>query len=242
MKIKNPFKTLKTHEWVLYLASVSSVVIAFIISKIAFSNSDGSTILTLAASLVGVTALIFVAKGAVIGQILTVAFSLLYSIVSYEFRYYGEMITYLFMTMPIAIAAVVEWVKHPFKDNPNEVQAVKTSGKTILLLFTLASITTAIFYFILKYFNTPHLFFSTLSITTSFMASSLTLVRSPLYGVGYAANDIVLIVLWTLATLENTAYLPFVVCFIVFFCNDIYGYFNWKKILKRQSDVASKKD
>ncbi len=242
MKIKNPFKTLKTHEWVFYLASVSSVVIAFIIGKIAFLNSSGSTILTLAASLVGVTALIFVAKGAVIGQILTVAFSLLYSIVSYEFRYYGEMITYLFMTMPIAIAAVVEWVKHPFKDNPNEVQAVKTSGKTILLLFTLASITTAIFYFILKYFDTPHLFFSTLSITTSFMASSLTLVRSPLYGVGYAANDIVLIVLWTLATLENTAYLPFVVCFSVFFCNDIHGYFNWKNILKRQSNVASKKD
>lgn len=75
-----------------------------------FLIGSTSGYLTLAASLVGVTALIFVSKGDVTGQVLTVVFSILYAVISYTFQYYGEMITYLGMTMPIAIMSVVSWL------------------------------------------------------------------------------------------------------------------------------------
>lgn len=64
---------------------------------------DRENYLTLAASLIGVTSLIFNAKGNPIGQVLMVIFSLLYGIISYTFAYYGEMVTYLGMTMPMAV-------------------------------------------------------------------------------------------------------------------------------------------
>ena len=64
---------------------------------------DRENYLTLAASLIGVTSLIFNAKGNPIGQVLMVLFSLLYGIISYTFAYYGEMVTYLGMTMPMAV-------------------------------------------------------------------------------------------------------------------------------------------
>ena len=64
---------------------------------------DRENYLTLAASLIGVTSLIFNAKGHPIGQVLMVIFSLLYGIISYTFAYYGEMVTYLGMTMPMAV-------------------------------------------------------------------------------------------------------------------------------------------
>lgn len=64
---------------------------------------DWENYLTLAASLIGVTSLIFNAKGNPIGQVLMVIFSLLYGIISYTFAYYGEMVTYLGMTMPMAV-------------------------------------------------------------------------------------------------------------------------------------------
>ena len=58
---------------------------------------------------------------------------------------------------------------------------------------------------------------------------------APVMGVtAYAANDLVLIVLWTLATAENPSYLPMVVCFIMFFLNDMYGFFNWRRMARRQ--------
>ena len=61
--------------------------------------------------------MIFNAKGNPIGQFLTIVFSLLYGIISYGFSYYGEMITYLGMTMPMSVFALVSWIKNPYKDN-----------------------------------------------------------------------------------------------------------------------------
>lgn len=83
---------------------------------------------TLAASLIGVTSLIFNAKGNPFGQFLMVIFSLLYGIISFTFSYYGEMLTYLGMTMPMAIFALISWLKNPHNGNKAEVK-VNSLGK-----------------------------------------------------------------------------------------------------------------
>lgn len=85
--------------------------VVFIVGS--FCAFDRENYLTLAASLIGVTSLIFNAKGNPIGQVLMVLFSLLYGIISYTFAYYGEMITYLGMTMPMAVFALISWLKNP---------------------------------------------------------------------------------------------------------------------------------
>ena len=90
-------------------------------------------------------------------------------------------------------------------------------------------IVTAVFYYILVVFDTPNIIFSTISIVTSFLAAALTMLRSSYYAVWYAANDIVLIILWVLASMENSAYIPVVVNFGIFFINDMYGYISWKR-------------
>ena len=69
---------------------------------LAFAAFDRENWLALGASLIGVTSLIFNARGNPVGQALMVVFSLLYGMISWSFRYYGEMVTYLGMTMPMA--------------------------------------------------------------------------------------------------------------------------------------------
>lgn len=226
MKLTNPFKSLNLFEWILWGMSVTTIVVSSVVS-------GKSSMLETISSIIGVTALIFVAKGLVIGQALTVVFSILYGIVSLQFHYYGEMITYLFMSMPIALLATIEWIRHPYKDT-EVVEVSKVSKKQIFIMCVLGIATTAVFYFILKAFNTPNLFFSTLSVTTSFTAAYLTFLRSPYYGIGYGLNDIVLIVLWVLASIEDISYLPMVMCFVMFLLNDLYGFFNWKRLSKEQ--------
>ena len=93
---------------------------------------------------------------------------------------------------------------------------------------------TVVFYYILMILDTPNIVFSTISIVTSFLAAALTMLRSSYYAVGYAANDVVLIVLWVLASFENPAYIPVVVNFVIFFVNDMYGFVSWKKREVRQ--------
>lgn len=88
---------------------------------VAFLLFDKTNYLTLIASLIGVTSLIFNAKGNPLGQLLMVLFSLLYGVISYSFHYYGEMITYLGMTAPMALFALIAWLRHPFKGNRSQV-------------------------------------------------------------------------------------------------------------------------
>lgn len=226
-KALSSFKDLTVFEWCLWLGSNAAILVSF-----ALFPQD---ILTLIASLIGATALIFVAKGYVLGQVLTCVFALVYSVISFGQAYYGEMITYLFMTSPIAAAAAIEWLRHPYK-RTRQVEVHKMTRKEIAVMCLWAAGVTAAFYFVLKAMGNASLLFSTLSITTSFVASYLTYKRSPYYGLGYASNDLVLIVLWVTSTLQDVSYLPMVVCFVCFFLNDTYGFFNWKRMQKYQKE------
>ncbi len=217
-------------ELSLWLASVFFIILSFVVF-------DRTNYLTLIASLIGVTSLIFNAKGNPFGQVLMIVFSVLYGIISFSFAYYGEMITYLGMTAPMAVIALITWLKNPFKGNKSEVTVNKLKNKEIAFMFVLTLVITIVFYFILSAFNTANIIPSTISVSTSFVAVYLTFRRSEYFALAYAANDVVLIVLWIMATLNNLTYLSVVVCFVAFLINDIYGYVSWKKMHLRQNQI-----
>ena len=227
-KIRAFYRYFSRTERLLWGCSALLILLSFVIF-------DRSNTLTLWASLIGVTSLIFTAKGNPIGQLLMVVFSLLYGVISWQFRYYGEMITYLGMTMPMALFALISWLLHPYKGNRAQVAVDRLRYGEPLFLCLLTAAVTALFYFILAYFQTANLFFSTLSVTTSFAAVYLTFRRSPLYALAYAANDVVLILLWSLASLHSSRYLSVVICFCAFLVNDLYGFFCWRAMEKRQA-------
>lgn len=211
----------------------SSSVLLILVSFFLF---DKENYLTLTASLIGVTSLIFNAKGNPTGQVLMVIFSILYGIISYSFNYYGEMITYLGMTMPMAVFALVSWLRNPYKGNKAEVKVNHISKKETVFMLILTAAVTVVFYFILRHFNTANLLPSTLSVTTSFMAVYLTFRRSAWYAIAYAANDIILIILWIFAAVTDISYISVIICFAVFLVNDIYGFISWKKMSARQNE------
>ena len=196
---------------------------------------DRENYLTLTASLIGVTSLIFNAKGNPFGQFLMIIFSLLYGIISFTFAYYGEMLTYLGMTMPMAIFALISWLRNPYNGNKSEVKVNSISKKETAFMWVITIAIAAVFYFILEIFNTANIIPSTISVATSFLALYLTFRRSSYYALAYAANDVVLIVLWVLASFTDTRYISVVVCFVAFLINDIYGFINWKRMKERQS-------
>lgn len=204
---------------------------ALILSSYLIAHADLRSLCT---SLIGVSALIFIAKGDTLGQILTIIFSLLYGVVSMQNHFWGEMITYCFMTLPMAIAATVSWLRHPSKQGTHEVEVHQMQRTQWFVLFGLTVLVTTLFCLILRFLNTPFLLVSTISIATSFSAATLTFWRSPFYALAYAANDIVLIILWTLKAIQSPGDEPLILCFVAFLWNDIYGYYNWKRMECRQ--------
>lgn len=210
-------------------------VTSVLIIAVSFFVFDRSNYMTLVASLIGVTSLIFCAKGNPVGQVLMIIFSTLYGYISFSFAYYGEVATYVGMTLPMAVFSLVSWLRNPYKGKKSEVEVNSVTKKEIVFMLALTAVVTIVFYFILQYFNTANLIPSTISVTTSFAAAYLTFRRSPYFALAYAINDLVLIVLWIMATVEDISYLSVIICFAVFFVNDIYGFISWQKMKKRQN-------
>ena len=141
-KVKSLLNYFTKTEISLWCISVMLILVSFIIF-------DRESILTLIASLIGVTSLIFNAKGNPFGQFLMVVFSVLYGIISFTFSYYGEMITYLGMTAPMAVFALISWIRNPYNGNKAEVKVNRLKKKEIALMILLTAVITCIFYFIL---------------------------------------------------------------------------------------------
>lgn len=220
-------RSLTKNEKFLWCGSVALILLSFLCF-------DRENLLILAASLIGVTSLIFNAKGDPLGQLLMVIFSCLYGAISWQWAYYGEMLTYLGMTAPMAVVALISWLRHPYQGNHAQVQVNRLKAPELALLVVLTALVTWIFYYILAFFHTANLPLSTVSVTTSFLAVYLTFRRSSWYALGYAANDVVLIALWTLAAMEQLRFWSVVVCFGMFFINDLYGFFSWRRMEKAQ--------
>ena len=163
---------------------------------------------------------------------------MLYGLISYTFSYYGEMITYLGMTGPMALFALVSWLRNPFAGNRAEVAVNRLKKAETCGALVRTALVTFGFYFNLEHFETANRLPSTLSVATSFLAVYLTFRRSPYFALAYAANDVVLIILWTLAAREDISYLSVIICFVLFLVNDLYGYVSWKRMEKRQLCAA----
>ena len=166
-KLNNYFTTFEKILWIGSIVLITGSAVMF--------GKDG--ILSVIASLIGATSL------------------LLYAIISFSFAYYGEMITYLGLTGPMALAAFISWIRNPFAKGKAEVKVNHIHRGEVLFMFILAAVVTVVFYFVLDFFNTANLIPSTVSVTTSFLAVYLTFRRNRFFAVAYAANDIVLIIL-----------------------------------------------
>ncbi|RLV44602.1 nicotinamide riboside transporter PnuC [Streptococcus iniae] len=214
-------------EWVIWLSSLMTIFASHLI----FGSQDP---LALTASLIGATSLIFSAKGNPIGQGLIIIFSVIYSYLSYQSHYYGELFTYLLMTLPMAIFSLFSWLTHPFEGRKSQVLISRLKMRDICLLVISMLLMTFIFYFILGIFHKPYLTISTLSIATSFAGTFLTYKRSPFFALGFCLNDIVLIILWLFEAQENANHYAIVICFAIFLINDIYTFFNWLRLQSLQ--------
>ena len=224
--MKKLFKNWNLFEIILLFAGIVVVAICFVFT----TPKDW---LSFFASVLGVVSVMLVSKGIFFAPVLGVIYNVIYIILSIGQAYYGEAIIYAFIMTPIEILSIINWIRNKKQDNTVSIN--KISKKEYIYLFVATIVLTVGFYFILWALNTAELVVSTISLVTSAIATYLLLRRSSYYAIGFMLNDIILIVLWAIATAVNgVELLPMVISFGVFLVNDIYGFVRWKKQEKKQ--------
>ena len=225
-KLGNPFKGMKLHEYLLLSISIISIIVSFILI-------DQKDYLTLFTAIVGMFMAVFIARANFWGQIFSVFNVGLYAATAYLSRYYGELIIAICLYFPLTLGAIISWFRHPYKES-NQIQIVKLGYKNVLIDLLITAIMTTVSFFIMQALDTPNLPVSTLSVAISTAAGYLIIKRSPYYALIYAINDLVLIVLWGMASIDAHQYLPLTISFVGFFASDTYGFVNWLRIRSKQ--------
>ena len=209
-------------EKALLFFSVLTIIIVGVVSK--------SDLLTIICPIVGVIAVLLIAKGQNLGQVFGTLIAILYSIVSFQNKYYGEVLIYGLILFPMHIIGIITWINHKSKKTDFvEINVIKKrEWITILTVFPVVFIG---IYYLLKYFNTNELLVSTISVITGLFAVYLQIRRSRYSFSFYLINDIILIALWGLPIIHGKyTLLPMLFDPIINFINDLYGFYNWKKM------------
>lgn len=228
--MKKVFKDWSLFEGLLLFASVLSTIIVGVIFK--------SNFLTVLTSIVGVICALLLAKGLILGQFFGIAIVVLYSLVSYNNGFYGEMIIYIGIMLPMYIWSIFEWIKHK-SNKTNSVEVNQISNREWIIISLIAGILFVLFYFVLKALNTSELIVSTLSVVDNLFAVYLLARRSKYGFVSYIINDLILIVLWGIPVIQgNLLLLPMLMNPVVNLINDSYGVVKWTKMQKAQKQLT----
>lgn len=225
-----------------YFSDWTKFELGFLISGLAISVLSsivfgGNVVDTLYTSSYLITALLM-AKGKVECYLVGFVSVFFYGIVSYSQGYYGELLITIFLTFPIMIIGIRDWLKH--QDKENDVVMINSLSKMeITIAFVSQVLLFWLYYFILRAFNTDLLVISSLSVVTSVLASYFEARRSELSLFCYIANDFVIITLWLIPIVGGeTDLIPVLVGPLLLLVNDIYGSYNWRRMKKRQGEKA----
>lgn len=237
--VKDFVRQIKWYEW-LYMS-------IFICIIICLSCVFKSNLIVLFNSIFGILTVFFLAKGKVIGNVLGIVQCILYVIVSYFNKFYGEIILCCFITIPLYVVTIITWLKNlSNKDKVVQVNKSLSSTEWVVSLLIVALISFGL-YFLLDYFNTAYLIVSTFSVFSCIMAGYLAVRRSEYNFIFYILNNIVCICLWLFVIIQNNdlSYVSIVVQYTMFLILNIVGTCNWlklKKIQKLRSIILKKKN
>lgn len=229
--MKKIFKDWTRFEISILLCSIFTVLTSGILCK--------SEWLTIVCSITGIICALTQAKGKLVSQFIGIIVVVFYSILSFQNRYYGEVLIYIFIMLPLFVSGIISWFKNMNKAT-NTVKENNIAKKEWIILTIISLVLFVVLYYLLKYFNTSQLFVSTLSMVTSLFATYLVARRSKYGFLFYMGNDIILLILWGLPVIQGAWILvPMLANPIINFINDTYAWTSWNKREKEETIIKN---
>ena len=185
-----------------------------------------------------VIAYLLLAKAKVEGYVLYVGAFVIYTFVAWRFDLFGEVISSVFVSIPLAIYGLVKALTNKRKDRKKGQVIVisKIKMPEMIIAFTVMAGIGIGFFFLLGVFDTAFLIVSTISITVTVMGEYFVARRSPIGMWGFFLADALTASLWImwLVIYGYTAAIPLIVTYSMLLINDVYGVVQWRKMRKMQ--------
>ena len=143
---------------------------------------------------------LLLAKGKKIGFLVGLLGLIFYMKISYDAKYYGEIIISLTILIPISVIGYMQWNSHQIKTT---VAVGQISVKEVIIMLAAQIVIFPCIYYFLKFFNTDNLTVSSISVALHLIAGYLTIRRSEYAFIGFGLCDIILVFLWVFQVING---------------------------------------
>lgn len=213
-------------DWTMFEKSwlvLSSVLI------VVLSLMWGDSMLAIFSSLTGIISVVLCAKGKIENYFFGFLNALTYAYLCYQAHIFGETM-YNILMIPMIIIGVISWKKNMEADD-SEVKArnLTPMGWVILVVGSIAAV--AAYGFILKLIGGEFALVDATSTVFSVIATILMLARYSEQWIMWVVVNVVSVVLWAMAFASGEGSgITYLVMWIAYLFNSIYGYINWRRM------------
>jgi len=192
----------------------------------------GDSLLAIFSSLAGIISVVLCAKGKIENYAFGMINAITYAYLCYQAHIFGETM-YNILMIPMIIIGVISWKKN-MEANESEVKARNLTPAGWLILIVGSILAVAAYSFILKALGGAFALVDAASTTFSVIATLLMLARYSEQWVMWVIVNAVSVVLWAIAFINgNGSGITYLVMWIAYLFNSVYGYINWRKMAEK---------
>ncbi len=183
------------------------------------------------ASLTGVWCVILTGKGKRSSFIIGLINIICYAYVSYQAKYYGEVMLNLFYYLPMSFVGWFMWNKH-LDEETGEVKKSSLSWKKGTVVYALTAIAIALYGMILKLLGGNLPYVDSMSTVISVVAQILSVWRLKEQWVLWIVVDVVTVIMWGIHFVQGGESIATLAMWSVYLINAIIMYVKWNREAK----------
>lgn len=185
------------------------------------------TPLGMVSSLTGVICVILTAKGTRSCYVFGLINIILYVIISYSQKFYGEVMLNALYYLPMQFIGFYMWSKNLTENG--FVKAKRLNIKQQLFVYILSAISIFIYGYILKQLGGKLPYIDSMSTVLSVTAMYLSIKRYAEQWVMWIVVDIVSIIMWAIALTQGSTDMATMLMWTIYLVNAVYGLIKWEK-------------
>ena len=176
----------------------------------------------------GVACVVCTGKGKLSAYFFGTINVVLYAVISYQARYYGEVMLNLLYYFPMQFYGFYVWNKH-MNTETHEVEKRRLNARSRLYLTLAVAVGTIAYGFVLKALGGALPFVDSLSTVASVAAMIISVKMYMEQWIIWIAVDIVTVIMWAAAFARGNDSTATLLMWIVYLGNAIIMYFKWSK-------------
>lgn len=186
------------------------------------------TVMGIISATTGVACVVCTGKGKLSSYLFGVINTLLYSIIAFKAKYYGEVMLNVLYYFPMQFYGAYVWNSHMNKET-HEVYKRKMEPKKRLLLLAVLALATYGYGLILKRMGGELPFVDSFSTVSSVIAMIITIWMYMEQWILWIAVDVVTVVMWAVAFAKGNDSVATLLMWIVYLGNAFIMFFKWKR-------------